>query len=776
MDAGNRRKFGNFAKKKPPSTDILSPPKHLKVSKVPKKDLSSYFAVKGTQDHQIVDEDGVIHLLDDKCPDFSKSHVQRCFPEEDLHKSSEGLQTSISTLKKVPNPNDGDELFDDADLGFPLELLEQVVSKYDKPSSSIGQEYIEPEQFSVSESALANCKHLDRVQNASEKASEYINEECCTVKDKCDDYLKPGLNFDKLTVLVDVKCKDVYDASSAFRDDLFFDEEDSCDVASEISTPSETHQQGSDLSFRDSFYKGGTDWSALYDIDEYGLPCGREGSPLFSSEQHYYSAKEPGEIGVLESKASKLDSSSSPLPINLQSPSSLGLNPFRENDVNFNVTAKRFTKLKQVDLSGFLKLKPKVTPKENVSALKAVQQDIGTYFGLSPLAKTSPSLEAANFISKFQQSGSSPASSSGKNLQRKGGGGGGRWKSKDQATRSCPFYKKMPGTPFTVDAFKFGAVDGCKAYFLSHFHSDHYGGLTRSWCHGPIFCTPVTARLVAMCLGVDSQWLHPVKLGVTIVVEGVEVQFLEANHCPGAALILFQTQSGQRILHTGDFRACKKMQTYPELLCARVTSLYLDTTYCNPKYNFPLQEDVIDFVIKVTSTTLKRNPKTLVAVGAYSIGKERVYLGIAKALNLMIFADKRRARILSSLEWPELTDRLCDDSSHSLLHVLPISHLNSGKLTSYMKSLCPRYTAVLGFRPTGWTYTEKLGSNLEQLKPQCSGAVTVYGVPYSEHSSFSELQEFVQFLRPQRIIATVNIGTAAQREGMQSHFNQWLRS
>lgn len=776
MDAGNGRKFGSpFAKKKKPSTDILSPPKHSKVSTVPKKDLSSYFAVKGTQDHQIVDEDGVIHLLDDKCPDFSKSHVPRCFPEEDLHKSSEGLQTSISSLKKVPYPNDGDELFDDADLGFPLELLEQVVSKYDKPSSSIGQEYIESEQFSVLESASPNCKHLDRVQNISENASEYINEECCTVKVECDEYPKPGFNFDKSTVLVDVKCKDVYDASSAFRDDLFFDE-DSCDITSEISTPSETHQEGSDLSFRDSFYKGGTDWSALYDIDEYGLPCGREGSPSFSSEQHYHSAKEPGEIRVLESKVSKLDSSSLPLPINLQSPSSLGLNPFRENDVNFNVAAKRFTKLKQVDLSGFLKLKPKATPKENVSALKAVQQDIGTYFGLSPLAKPPPSLEAASFISKFQQSGSSPASSSGKNLQRKGGGGGGRWKSKDQATRSCPFYKKMPGTPFTVDAFKFGAVDGCKAYFLSHFHSDHYGGLTRSWCHGPIFCTPVTARLVAMCLGVDSQWLHPVKLGVTLVVEGVEVQFLEANHCPGAALILFQTQSGQRILHTGDFRACKNMQTYPELLCARVTSLYLDTTYCNPKYNFPLQEDVIDFVIKVTSTTLKRNPKTLVAVGAYSIGKERVYMGIAKALNLMIFADKRRARILSSLEWPELTDRLCDDSSRSLLHVLPISHLNSAKLKSYMQSFCPRYTAVLGFRPTGWTYTEKLGSNLEQLKPQCSGAVTVYGVPYSEHSSFSELQEFVQFLRPQRIIATVNIGTAAQREGMQSHFNQWLRS
>lgn len=50
---------------------------------------------------------------------------------------------------------------------------------------------------------------------------------------------------------------------------------------------------------------------------------------------------------------------------------------------------------------------------------------------------------------------------------------------------------------------------------------------------------------------------------------------------------------------------------------------------------FPLQEDAIDFAVKVAKDALSQNSRTLIVVGAYSIGKEKVYLGLAEALKVI---------------------------------------------------------------------------------------------------------------------------------------------
>ncbi|XP_047064380.1 DNA cross-link repair protein SNM1-like [Lolium rigidum] len=411
-------------------------------------------------------------------------------------------------------------------------------------------------------------------------------------------------------------------------------------------------------------------------------------------------------------------------------------------------------------------------PREEAAPL--VQRSLFQAWGIK---KPPPPREEAAQGFRDRSRVSSPSPSSSRALSGKKRRWGGSEENGAPAARkpiACPFYKKIPGTPFTVDAFRYGAVEGCSAYFLSHFHYDHYGGLTKKWCHGPIYCTALTARLVKMLLAIDSEYICPLELDTEYVIEGVTVTLLEANHCPGAALIHYRLRDGKTYLHTGDFRASKSMQLHPLLQTGRINLLYLDTTYCNPKYKFPPQEDVIDFVVRTAQRYLKKQPKTLIVVGAYSIGKENVYLAISQALEVPIYTDASRRRILHSFGWPNLSKRIssCNQSS---LHVLPLASVQHENLKKYLETHNQRFLSVLAFRPTGWTFSEAAGKELDLIKPSSKGSVTIYGVPYSEHSSFTELGDFLKFVKPQKVIPTVNVGNAANRDKMQAYFREWLK-
>ena len=79
------------------------------------------------------------------------------------------------------------------------------------------------------------------------------------------------------------------------------------------------------------------------------------------------------------------------------------------------------------------------------------------------------------------------------------------------------------------------------------------------------------------------------------------------------------------------------------------------------------------------------------------------------------------------------------------------------------------YKGAVGFVPTGWTFQMKAESFPVHEKPPWK----IHLIPYSEHSSFSDLQEFVKFLRPKHIIPTVGMsGGEADRSAhkMLSHF------
>lgn len=148
----------------------------------------------------------------------------------------------------------------------------------------------------------------------------------------------------------------------------------------------------------------------------------------------------------------------------------------------------------------------------------------------------------------------------------------------------------------------------------------------------------------------------------------------------------------------------------------RLDELFLDTTYCNRKYTLPTQKEAISAAIKVAErelVTSKKgaNNKTLFLFGSYTIGKEKIYVSVAEALKKKVYVDKRRYRILSSLEWPkERMQIFTTDKTETNLWVVPLGsvnfkqmqdHLEESNMAKSKKSLTAPYRRVVGFKPTG---------------------------------------------------------------------------
>uniref|UniRef100_A0A8B9ZD56 DNA cross-link repair 1A protein n=1 Tax=Anas platyrhynchos TaxID=8839 RepID=A0A8B9ZD56_ANAPL len=429
------------------------------------------------------------------------------------------------------------------------------------------------------------------------------------------------------------------------------------------------------------------------------------------------------------------------------------------------------------------------------SAKELKQMDIGVFFGLKPKVKEESKREVCLSEEKQTPSSGTPNGKRPRQQKRKAEGSvedvegaeessnknGEKWRKKIRelpATgegarkKQCPFYKKIPGTGFTVDAFQYGEIEGCTAYFLTHFHSDHYCGLTKNFMF-PIYCNKITGNLVKSKLRVKEQYVHVLPMDTECVVNGIKVVLLDANHCPGATMILFCLPSGTAILHTGDFRADPSMQRYPALLGQKVHTLYLDTTYCSPEYTFPSQQEVIQFAVNTAFETVTLNPRTLVVCGTYSIGKEKVFLAIAEVLGSKASMSRDKYKTLQCLESAAVNSLISVDWAGTLLHILPMMQITFKGLQDHLNKFSENFDQVLAFKPTGWTYSDSCLSLLD-IKPQTRGRITIYGIPYSEHSSYLEMKSFVQWLKPQKIIPTVNVGDWRARSLMEKHFRDWM--
>ncbi|XP_025018069.1 DNA cross-link repair 1A protein-like isoform X2 [Tetranychus urticae] len=255
-----------------------------------------------------------------------------------------------------------------------------------------------------------------------------------------------------------------------------------------------------------------------------------------------------------------------------------------------------------------------------------------------------------------------------------------------------------------------------------------------------------------------------------IVIDGVTVVLIDAFHCPGSVMFLFILPDGKRILHTGDFRASPEMEKNNFLTEKPIDHIYLDTTYCHPDYNFPKQGETLQMVIDLTLEYLAKEPKLLIVCGAYTIGKEKVFKCLCETLCMNLWVPSSKLQVLLSMNDPVIQQHLVLDKDDAQIHVLPMTDINHEFLRGYLRGCRDRFTSILAFKPSGWQNNEDSSS---AIVPAIQDNVYIYGIPYSEHSSYSELERFIKFFKPRMITPTVFHSDSKFRVMMLRSIAQW---
>ncbi len=138
-----------------------------------------------------------------------------------------------------------------------------------------------------------------------------------------------------------------------------------------------------------------------------------------------------------------------------------------------------------------------------------------------------------------------------------------------------------------------------------------------------------------------------------------------------------------------------------------ITHLFLDTTFNDPRFDFPEQSRVIENATELVRDVLRTYRNPLVLFGSYSIGKEKLFVAVAKALGEKLYASAEKQRLLRAC-CPDMSV-FVSDREKARLHVTGLGKSGFNGLKALEAKLGTKYDVYVGIAPTGWTWGESQG-------------------------------------------------------------------
>lgn len=148
----------------------------------------------------------------------------------------------------------------------------------------------------------------------------------------------------------------------------------------------------------------------------------------------------------------------------------------------------------------------------------------------------------------------------------------------------------------------------------------------------------------------------------------------------------FELPNGKTILHTGDFRATPQMEEEPIFWNNHIHTLYLDTTYLSTKYNFMDQHDSLTGLVEIVKEILTNTmyARMLILIGSYLVGKEKVWIRLAKAFNRKVWLESNRFKAVKCYNRSEVLDLIVDDPDSAGIHVVPINMISYNVIIEFL--------------------------------------------------------------------------------------------
>jgi hypothetical protein len=172
---------------------------------------------------------------------------------------------------------------------------------------------------------------------------------------------------------------------------------------------------------------------------------------------------------------------------------------------------------------------------------------------------------------------------------------------------------------------------------------------------------------------------------------------------------------------------------------------YLDNTYCSKQYDsIPTRDKALLEIIKIIELNLKNDKK--IVFKCKKLGKETLLVELAKRFKCKILVSNERFnRLIKVLGFSE---------EYFTNQYDPTIFI---EVEDYEKKYSSCLISKFGLEKTCLIEPTALylNSNTYVSSRQQNPNINVYKVPYSDHSSYSELLEFIINLKPKSVIATV---------------------